>query len=98
MASRGQIMPLNSMRGKQEPIDIFIASMEVLQITDKNNPKLIPAKPVKGLIIIERIGPFTLEQCDKDEPSNRSTTRELEDKEHSDEGDGSLIEKNNIKS
>ena len=35
MASRGQIIPLNSIRGKQEPIDIFMASMEVLQITDR---------------------------------------------------------------
>ena len=47
MASRGQIIPLNNIRGKQEPTDIFMASMEVLQTTDKNIPKLIPAKPAK---------------------------------------------------
>ena len=45
MAARGQIIPLSSIRGKQDPIDIFMASMEVLHTVDKKNPKLIPAKP-----------------------------------------------------
>ena len=47
MASKGQIIPQRSMSGKQDPIAIFMASMDVLHTVDKKKPKLIPAKPME---------------------------------------------------
>jgi hypothetical protein len=46
--SRGQIMPVKSMCGKQAPIAILMASIEVLQIVERKNPKLMPVKPEKN--------------------------------------------------
>ena len=53
--SRGQMMPQSNMWGKQEPMESFIASIEVLQTVERKNPKLIPAKPREGFKSLENV-------------------------------------------
>ena len=91
MASKGQIIPQRSMRGKQDPIAIFMASMDVLHTVDKKKPKLIPAKPKEIKVYIILNSEYnTLEEREDDKPGNRSTAGQLEYQEYSDQSDGSL--------
>ena len=48
VTSRGQKMPVASMCGSVAPMQSLMASMEVLQMVDRNTPKHIPAKPGRG--------------------------------------------------
>ena len=41
-------MPVASMWGSVAPMQSLMASMEVLQMVDRNTPKLIPANPGRG--------------------------------------------------
>ena len=87
------MIPQRSMRGKQDPIAIFMASMDVLHTVDKKKPKLIPAKPkeIKVYIILNsEYNNNTLEEREDDKPGNRSTAGQLEYQEYSDQSDGSL--------
>ena len=45
-------MPVASMWGSVAPMQSLMASMEVLQMVDRNTPKLIPANPGRGERII----------------------------------------------
>ena len=91
MASKGQMIPQRSMRGKQDPIAIFMASMDVLHTVDKKKPKLIPAKPKEIKVYIILNSEYnTLEEREDDKPGNRSTAGQLEYQEYSDQSDGSL--------
>ena len=85
------MIPHKSMRGKQDPIAIFMASMDVLHTVDKKKPKLIPAKPeeIKVFIILNSEH-NTLEERKDDKQSNRSTAGQLEYQEYSHQSDGSL--------
>ena len=46
--SSGQMIPQSSMWGKQAPIESFMASVLVLQMVERKNPKLMPARPVNA--------------------------------------------------
>ena len=48
-------MPVASMCGSVAPMQSLMASMEVLQMVDRNTPKLIPANPGRGERIIAKI-------------------------------------------
>ena len=58
--SSGQMMPHSSMWGKQAPIESFIASVLVLQMVERKNPKLIPARPSDCKITVKITGYKTL--------------------------------------
>ena len=51
--SSGQMIPHSSMWGKQAPMLSFIASVLVLQMVERKNPKLIPARPLEENIMSE---------------------------------------------
>ena len=88
-------MPQSSIWGKQAPMDSFIASMDVLQMVERKNPKLIPARPssikVIQIIFVEAL---TLEKCENYEPSNGTTAGQLEDEEDSDKSYSRLVKYN----
>ena len=90
--SRGQIMPVRSMCGKQLPIAILIASMDVLQIVERKKPKLMPAKPMKyECCQILRFGMlYTLKEGENYNPCNGSLTGKLEHSKYRDDGYSSL--------
>ena len=76
-------MPVASMCGSVAPMQSLMASMEVLQMVDRNTPKHIPAKPGRG----ERmIGTFffnddkllTLHECEDHKPGHGSMAGDLE--------------------
>ena len=48
-------MPVASMCGSVAPMQSLMASMEVLQMVDRNTPKHIPANPGRGERIIATI-------------------------------------------
>ena len=88
-------MPVASMCGNVAPMQSLMASMEVLQMVDRNTPKLIPANPGRG----ERIdGTFfshddqslTLHQCQDHKPGHGSVAGDLEHPIHCYQSDARL--------
>ena len=92
--SRGQMMPVRSMCGKQAPIAILMASIEVLQMVERKNPKLMPAKPETYRCCNPRSfeNLYTLKNCENRNPCNGPLAWDLEDSKHSDDSYGSLNE------
>ena len=63
-----------------------MVSMDVLQMVERKNPKLIPARPasiqIMSTIIVKAL---TLEKCENYKPRNGTTAGQLEDEEDSDQ-------------
>ena len=73
-------------------MDSFMASMDVLQMVERKNPKLIPARPasiqIMSTIIVKAL---TLEKCENYKPRNGTTAGQLEDQEDCDQGYSRLV-------